>query len=44
MGQNPFGSKRLGPEEVVGGRHEREVVAIDQWLLANAGYWPDDFK
>ncbi len=25
-----------GPEEVVGGRHEREVVAIDQWLLADA--------
>jgi hypothetical protein len=41
VGQNPFGSKRLGPEEVVGGR---EVAAIDQWLLAKAGYWPDDFK
>ena len=41
--QNPFVSKRLG-QEVVGGRNEREVVAIDRELLAEADYGAVDFE
>jgi len=34
----------VGTGEVVGGRNEREVVAIDRKLLAEADYGPDDFE
>jgi hypothetical protein len=34
----------VGTGEVVGGRNEREVVAIDRKLLAEVDYGPDDFK
>jgi len=36
--------KRIELEQAVGGRDEREVVAIDRKLLAEADYGPVDFK
>ena len=39
-----FECKRLGQGKLGGGRDERDVVAIDRKLLAEADYGPVDFK
>ena len=43
-GRIPFGSKRMGLDEVLGSREVLGVVPIDGALLRQAHYGPEDFK